>query len=420
MRVLWLTANYKLVKTSDAKDGYNGGGWVSSLQQLVENDSRIDLGVAYLTTERTNPKTYNGTIYYPIHVSHITFYKKIIKYYGGYKKIDDNAYVKDMQSIIDDFKPDIIHLFGIESPMATILGKTDIPVVVHIQGLLGPYAINFFPNGFNNYSFLFPITRREWLFRNGNIFSNKEIIVRSLYEADLFKKVQYCMGRTSWDYKVTRMMAPDSQYYLVNEVLRNIFYDNAGKWKARNHDRLEITSTLSLTMYKGLDVVLRTAAIMQSYGYEQFVWNIVGIPGRTDFVRFFERQVGVCSKDVNINYLGIMDEQQLCNQMLQSDVYVHPSYIDNSPNSVCEAQMLGLPVIATYVGGIPSLIEDGKTGILIPSNGCHELAYTLIKYKNNQGEFERVALQGGKGARVRHDKNDIIDSLYSSYKKIIG
>ena len=59
MKVLWLTSEYKLLKQRDKTDSYNGGGWVSSLQRLVEDEASIELGIAYLTNnaEKTERRT---------------------------------------------------------------------------------------------------------------------------------------------------------------------------------------------------------------------------------------------------------------------------------------------------------------------------------------------------------------------------
>lgn len=69
-----------------------------------------------------------------------------------------------------------------------------------------------------------------------------------------------------------------------------------------------------------------------------------------------------------------MNSDKLVELLLESDLYVHTAYIDNSPNAICEAQYLGMPIIATYVGGVPSLIEQGKDGVLIPANDPFMLA----------------------------------------------
>lgn len=104
---------------------------------------------------------------------------------------------------------------------------------------------------------------------------------------------------------------------------------------------------------------------------------------------------------------------------IEKVVYVHPSNIDNSPNNVCEAQLLGLPVIATNVGGVSSLIEHKNTGILVPANAPYELAYWLKYLSVNVDFAKQLSHNGYEAAKVRHDKSTIIRDLIATYESIV-
>lgn len=420
MRILWLSSTNGLFQQVSSSS-YSGGGWISSLQQIVMKEKEIQLGFAFLSNQYSQKEYKEGVTYYPIHVSPKTKIAKLKGYYGGYKYINEEEHVSKIHMIIQDFNPDIIHLFGIESKLATILGKTQIPVVVHLQGLLAPYDNAFFPVNINRSSFLFPFSINEWIMRNGYIHAKNIIHIRGEREKKLFKKVNYTMGRTNWDYQVSSFLAPNSKYFHVNEVLRNPFYQKAGLWQWNNkNNKMVITSTLSNTIYKGLDLILKTAQLLKSETKIDFQWNIIGIPSQAKIIHFFERTLHIKSKDVNIHYQGVLSANELCEVLLKSHVYVHPSYIDNSPNSLCEAQLLGLPVIGTYVGGIPSLIQDYENGILVPANAPFELAFHLKKLYNNKELANTIGRQAYLTANQRHDREKIITSLKATYQTIIN
>lgn len=417
MRVLWLSTTSGLYKRE--KSGYNGIGWISSVQSLMQEDGDLELALAFLTSDiEDKENVLLGTHYYPIYTPKQRVFDKLKTYYGGYRHIDENAYVKEILSVISDFKPDIIQLFGMENSMATILGKTNIPIVVHLQGLLAPYDNAFFPVDFNKYSFIWPFTKNEWLIRNGYIFAKKSIHVRGCRERELFKKVEYVMGRTKWDYEVSQLLAPTSRYFHVDEVMRPCFYENSGKWRKKRHDKFIITSTISQTIYKGLDLILKAAFLMEHETNVDFEWHVVGVNSDSAYAHFFKRMVGM--KTTKVVFLGILTAEQLCDTLMDSDVYVHPSYIDNSPNSVCEAQLLGLPVVATYVGGVPSLIEHNKSGFLVPANAPYELAYCLKQLAENAQLAENIGHQASIIAQKRHNRNEIKKQLLSTYSQIIG
>lgn len=421
MRILWLSVNKGLYKNPIITNSYyNGGGWVSSLQKLILSTNENTFALAYITESFLKKEIQDNTIYYPIYDQPKTFWKKIKDYYGGYKKIDTKKYLPQIEEVIQDFKPDIIHLFGLENPLANILGNTSIPIVVHLQGLLAPYDNAFFPVGFNKSSFIFPFSKREWILRNGYIFAKNIINIRGKRELSIFKKVKYTMGRTDWDYQISQLLSPQSKYSHVDEVLRDTFYENAGKWKFHNHKELKIISTLSNTVYKGLDTILKTAKLLKTQGNIPFEWVIVGIFPQDSIVRFFEKKLNIKSKEVNVRYIGVLDSKQLCETLLENHVFVHPSYIDNSPNSVCEAQLLGMPVIATYVGGIPSLIKNGETGLLVPSNAPFELTFFLKKCFLEKDFSDYIGKNGYIEAMKRHNKTTILKDLLKTYQVIIN
>lgn len=407
MRILWLAT---------VGSYYNGVGWVSSLKELVETTGN-ELALAFLSEDLKEKQVVGNTTYYPVKCSKNTFFKRLKEHYGGYKKNDGLMYLPELQRIINDFKPDVIHVFGLEIPFADILGNTDVPVIVHLQGLLVPADNAFFPAGMSEKTFRYPISKNEWILRNGIIYDKKKMHARAEREAGLWEKVRVVMGRTEWDSQITRLFAPKSQYYHVDEVLRPVFYENAGQWK-RKKGVFTLVSTITPVLYKGFDMILKTADLLAKHTDLKFVWKVVGLDENSYFVKTLEKKLGVCGKDVNIDYQGVKGADELCEILLNADVYVHPSYIDNSSNSECEAQMLGVPVVATYVGGTPSLVENGKDGFLVPANGVCELAELLKRLDADGALCENISHNAVATAIARHDKEKIIGDLMRIYRTV--
>ncbi len=419
IKVLWLSSTPGLYNASSNVSGYYGGGWISSLQKIVQDDSRISLALAFPADQETAKIVTEHAVYYRLYKNKLKGFKKLSYYYGGYKKNTVSSLLSGILWAIDDFQPDVIQLFGIESELACILGETDVPVVVHLQGLLAPYDNAFFPPGFNKYSFSWPPSIREWIFRNGYIYAKNSIKVRREREEFLFKKARYLMGRTDWDRHVTSLLAPQALYFHVDEVLRDVFYENAGTW-GQPKGRITIVSTISNTVYKGLDLVLKTAQLLKSELKVEFVWKVFGISCSDAIVKVFERETRIKGDDVNVVYGGPKTSMELCHELLDAHVYVHPSYIDNSPNSLCEAQMLGVPIIATNVGGLSTLIEHRRTGLLVPANAPYELAYWLKELIGNKMLAESLSVNGSQMALERHNKSKIVQALFSAYLQMDG
>ena len=417
MKVLWLSSQPGQLDIPERRNSYNGGGWIGALQGLLLDEREVKLGVAFPMSQPMERMEQRGVTYYPVHTPAPSALAKMRTYYGGYKHWKREQHVEALRQVIAHFQPDVIHLFGIENPFANILGRTEVPVVVHLQGFLAPYDNAFFPQGLNKSSFIWPPSMREWVWRNGYIFAKKNMHVRGLQEIERFRDVRHTMGRTAWDYSVSRLLAPASTYHVVNEVLRPVFYDHAGQWRHHEHKRTIIVSTVSQTVYKGVDLILKAAKLLREHTEVDFEWRVIGVGASSPYVRYFERTLGIRGADFGVRYLGIMGAEALCAQLLEGDIYVHPSYIDNSPNSLCEAQLIGLPAIGTFVGGIPSLITHGESGLLIPANAPFELAYHLQQIATDTALAHRLSLGAAQAAAKRHDRRQIVRDLIATYKE---
>jgi len=118
-------------------------------------------------------------------------------------------------------------------------------------------------------------------------------------------------------------------------------------------------------------------------------------------------------------FLGNLNERELIQAMLKAHIYVMPSHIENSPNSLCEAMILGMPCITTLAGGTTSLLKDKKEGLVIQDGDPWSLAGALLEIL----DYPEVASQYGENARItalaRHDPEKIVKDLLAIYNSII-
>ena len=87
--------------------------------------------------------------------------------------------------------------------------------------------------------------------------------------------------------------------------------------------------------------------------------------------------------------------------------------------SICEAQILGVPVIATNVGGISSIVENGKDGILFPANAPYTAASLIKNITWNRALAEGLSKQAIAKATERHNPESIGNRLFDIYSSII-
>lgn len=418
MRVLWFatnSANYML-KIFPQK-GYNGGGWMAALQNEIQLQQTITLGISFCMDGEPEKITQECVTYYP--VPHHKKKKKdklldiIHLHDAGRDEVVWQHYISNFKKIILDFKPDIIEVFGSELyiGLATIVAKElNIPCCLHIQGVLSSCTHSFLTPGMSRWTYYVS----EGL---NHMYDKIQFLAywkRSCHrEHAILNAVPHVIGRTEWDKKTMKVLAPHAEYHYGGEILRHEFYNLTERNIPQD---TVITTIISNATYKGFDVVLKTAEILKNTLKINFTWNVFGNINPT----FFENTTGLKHNKLNIKLCGVATAQQLCETLLNSTLYCHTSYIENSANSIAEAQILGLPVVASNVGGTETMIRHGETGFLYPVTDPYMAAYHIMQLINDKNLNIKIGQQAKTVATSRHNKQTIVNQLIDTYNTIIN
>lgn len=415
MRVLWI-GGFGLRNVNDkSKSGYNGGGWLASLQKEVMKRSDVTLGLGFCRDSAPQKVIQDGITHYVVSNYHKSKKEKLIDLLEienvTRDEIQWSHYENQLKMVIDDFKPDVIEIFGSEFyfSLAARVSK-HIPTVLHFQGILSLYIYIFLPPGISKWQY---IMSGKGLRGKYNNFQYLAYWQRSAYrEKAVLKAVPHVIGRTDWDKQAIAVLNPNAKYHYGGEILRDVFYEN----KERTiPSKITISSTISFPTYKGYDVILKVANILKNELHLDFVWNVYGNINPD----FMEKQVGLRHEGVDVRLCGVASPTQLRDALLESTMYFHPSYTENSPNSVCEAQILGVPVVASRVGGTDSLVEHGKTGFLYPVTDPYIAAYYIMYLVDNPDVNIAIGKAAKQVATARHDKKKIVNELMETYQEMI-
>ena len=410
MKVLWFTNSPSCYNTN--KEGYNGGGWITSLREEIAKNSNIELAIAFHLDNKPFKDKVSNITYYPIHTPDFNNYQKNLTWlFKGEKKLTEileNKYLDSYLKVINDYKPDLIHIFGSERYFSILSDKTNIPIVLHIQGFMNPIFNAYFPCGISEHDYIWlDYNPLKIINRKRNLLNIKNSVKRELRT---LKNIKYFMGRTTWDYRLSKIYNPNSIYFHCDEILRPDFY----QLNTHQTIKTKIVSTISSPLYKGEDLIIKTAKILNEKLNSNFEWHIFGVNKPSN-----NSKITKIKTNNNIIYRGIVDSQTLKQELQECAIYVHPSYIDNSPNSLCEAQIMGIPTIATFVGGIPSLIENEKTGYLVPANDPFQTAFIINKLLLDDKLRIEIGKRAKETALLRHDKSKITSQVLKIYENII-
>ena len=289
---------------------------------------------------------------------------------------------QDFPRLLQASRPDLVHIWGTEYAAAAAMldaaRSRDLPVLVGIQGVMEDCARHLCDGVPESYRHSTPLDRLLDRLVPGALLDKMQHQFDALAqsEAALLQKARYVTGRTGFDRRSVAELAPDARYFCCNETLRPLFYTGT-LWKARDFGRAPVL-LLSQGNYplKNLHTVLKALpAVLQRWPDAEL--RIAGWPPLDKgplfspliarlfpyqrYCRKLAKALGVAG---HIHYTGPLDAASMRQAYLEADLFLLPSLSENSPNSLGEAMLLGLPCVASRAGGIPDMMADGVEGLL--------------------------------------------------------
>ena len=253
--------------------------------------------------------------------------------------------------------------------------------MISLQGILGPCSEKYFSGIPKAVATRYEKLSSKIIFDSAYTKS-RNIKARALREKKILRSAKYIIGRTDWDRNVSTILAPDSIYYQLNEILRDVFYDH--EWQKTTFDRkIKIVTITGDDLYKGFETIVKTAALLTSCKDLDFEWNVIGVDKKSEIVSIVRKWLKADMEKININLLGQKNKTEVAKLIFDSTIYCQVSHIENSSNSLCEAMLIGKPIVATYAGGTSSLLENMKEGLLVQEGEYYSIAGAIKEFKAN-------------------------------------
>ena len=415
MRILWFT-NTPSSASKKLNEKITIGGWMISLEKHLAKINSIELGVAF-------PYGYSGTDNFKIDRTEYFSFPypkdkgKILGLRGRLAhNIEPKSEINYYLDIVNKFKPDLIQIFGSERSFGLIIPHINIPVLIHIQGNLTVYEKKWF-SGLSSWN-IFRYSNLKDLILGYNIWHQYFLFKkRAFREQTIFTHCKYFMGRTDWDRRITKTLAPNSRYFHCDELLREEFFN--ASWIKPENTKTKLFSIVSSSTYKGIETILETAILLKKHKLLEFEWHIAGISSNDEIVKIIERKTKQKFSDNHTYLKGSLSTDYLLKELMTSNCFVHPSHIENSANSICEAMLIGLPVIATYAGGTPSLINNGEEGLLVQDGDPYALAGAILELINDKDLLNNISQKASLRAKKRHNPEKVVKDLLTIYEAIL-
>lgn len=410
MKVLWIT-NIMMPPISAAlgMKAVPVGGWMfSSLKRLKENSTH-KFAVATV---------YPGKDFITHDIDSIKYYLLPL---NGKNVTDYNKHLESLWTDIKElFRPDVVHIHGSEYPhgLAYVRACGAQGVVVSLQGIISSIA-RYYTAGIDHRSVKKSLTFRDFI-KGGMLDGQRSFEKRGKLEIELLQKVGHIIGRTAWDKSHAWAINPNANYHYCGETLRDSFYKN--RWNYNSCISHSIFVSQANYPIKGLHILLQALPLVLRRFPDTTIYVAGGNPtslpwwritGYGKYLKGIIKELGI---EKNVVFTGSLDEEAMCERYLKSNVFVCCSSIENSPNSLGEAQLLGVPCIASFVGGVPDMIPNNSSGAIYRFEELDMLAKNICDVFTQSEHFNNSAMR--KEAACRHNATNNANQLLWIYSGI--
>ena len=408
MKILWV-CNLILPEIAEALNTAvpYGGGWMAGLAEDIISDDSINLSVCFPYKTAVEGTTGN------------------LSYFGFDSK-------NTICNIIEKENPDVVHIFGTEYMhsyhAALACEKLGISkrVVVSAQGIVSFASKHYFAGipAYVKYMRSF----RDILKRESINKAKKTFEKRGIFERETFKAVHHVIGRTDWDYACTRQINPDIKYHFCNETLRKSFYEN--EWDIENIEKHSIFVSQCNYPLKGFHLVLEAMKTVIKFYPDAKLYttgrNLINQKGflaglkLTYYELYLKKLIKKYNLEKSVVFLGALDEKKMCERFLKSHVFVHASSVENSPNSLGEAMILGVPTVTSDVGGIKALFNHNEDGFMYQADAPYMMADAIMKIFASSELAKMFSENAKKHANMIHNRENNLKTMLKIYGEIAG
>ncbi|HEY6247766.1 MAG TPA: glycosyltransferase family 4 protein [Pyrinomonadaceae bacterium] len=203
-----------------------------------------------------------------------------------------------------------------------------------------------------------------------------------------------------------------AKFGLTAHSINNLINTSHFPFRDRVPLRPVFLSNRNLESHYGVDIVLRAFAIIQERISEATL-TVVGDGSQRQALESLALELGL----QHTLFRGRVEPSTIARYYDEADIYINGSEIDNQPLSLLEAFACGIPIVTTDAGGIPTIISDGETGMLVPRGDFAQLAERAIRLLNDPELARHLIEQGSRECR-KYSWDVVRDAWLQTYRRL--
>jgi len=270
-----------------------------------------------------------------------------------------------------EISPDLVHLHLIHPPYSFIT-QLNIPLVVTVHGLNSMKVKGSYPKSdyLNFRFFLYPH-----------------------FEKKALRRATKIINVSNWTkQKSDSLIGPNSK---TTYIPNGIAFEKYSSIKLKDIKHPSIFFAGRLVKLKNVDLLIKSLSIIKGINPNIHLY-VAGDGPQYEKLRLLSVELNV---DKNITFLNFISEDEMLEMYASADIFVLPSKFENCPMVLLEAIASGIPVVASNVGGIPQILDNGKYGLLAEPESPEDFAQKIITLIKNPGLRDELSIKGKQRAK---------------------
>ena len=392
MKIVWLSQYniFKLLPEINLrlKVILHNSSWIQNLSDELALNKEIELHIiSYSHLIDQSQEFMKNGIYFHIIKYNFPFTNKGFPWYLPLDKLNAyNTFKKVAEKVIKEIKPDVLHVHGTEGGYFLPAIEINIPTIISIQGII-----------------------KECVREQPSVSGYMQIP----YERFALKKGVNFGCRTEFDSGHVRKINKNARIFDLPEAINKIYFEK--EWNPQKGISLVFVGTV--IKRKGIEDLISSLCIVKN-DFPEIKLKIIG-SGTTKYHIKLQKMIKEKSLSSNVIWLGNRSPEEIALELSISNIFVLPTLIDNSPNSLAEAMALGIPSIATNVGGIPSMITDKYDGMLFERNDVNMLAKIIKELIVDKSLQKKLSSNAQKRVFERNYPSKVAIKYVEIYKTLL-
>jgi glycosyltransferase involved in cell wall biosynthesis len=292
-----------------------------------------------------------------------------------------------------EIQPDLVHGFGTESSYSYAAVTSPYPSLLMMQGVQS--------------EILRAIGNARW--------RSPQLFVPLMLERSTVRSCRNFICETNFASEFVRRLNPTANVHMLRTPVRPEFFAIQ-----RNRPLGEAPVLLfvgSVIPEKGIEVLLHAfLEVLKDFPGAHL--RVIGhyAPAYAPVIQSIMTRLGI---EDRVTLHGYCEIAELVQHFAEATLMVLPTFMDTAPNVVAEAQVSGVPVVATVVGGIPEMIESDVTGVLVQPRSAASLTAGLLRLLNDSATARSMAATAQERAILDYEPDQQVKKLIGVYRAVL-